>query len=147
MLLQWTAYIHKKSYLRNQVSTYTVQGRWGEADITTCLCLFWSFKISCAPDAYISLINICVICVHHCSLTWENGCERCSLGVVSHNVDWECYQHTSLSLFLIQEKDVRLYEFLKEEVAILAKEEGFQNVREDDIVELLESHSLPLMNE
>jgi hypothetical protein len=36
---------------------------------------------------------------------------------------------------------------VKEEVAILAKEEGFQDVREDDIIELLESHSLPLTNE
>jgi hypothetical protein len=33
------------------------------------------------------------------------------------------------------------------EIAILAKEPGFQDVGEDDVAELLESHSLPLTNE
>jgi hypothetical protein len=33
------------------------------------------------------------------------------------------------------------------EIAVLAKEAGFQDVGEDDTAELLESHSLPLMNE
>jgi hypothetical protein len=36
---------------------------------------------------------------------------------------------------------------VKEEIAILAKEEGLQNVSEDHTVELLESLSLQLMNE
>jgi hypothetical protein len=52
-----------------------------------------------------------------------------------------------LSLAYIQQKAVRLYEAVKEESASLAKGAGFQDVTEDDVVELLEFVSLPLMNE
>jgi hypothetical protein len=37
-------------------------------------------------------------------------CRRCcdgGLGVGSHNTDWECCQHTPLSLALIQEKALK----------------------------------------
>jgi hypothetical protein len=66
---------------------------------------------------------------------------------VSHNTDRECYQLIPLSLTVLQEKAIRIYEAVKEEIAILAKEEGFQDVSGDDIVKLLESFSLPLTNE
>jgi hypothetical protein len=36
---------------------------------------------------------------------------------------------------------------VKEEITTVVKEAGFQYVSDDDIVELLESHSLPLTNE
>jgi hypothetical protein len=47
---------------------------------------------------------------------WCDG----DLGVVSHNVDQECYWRTPLNLILIQEKAVRLYSYeaVKEEIAI-----------------------------
>jgi hypothetical protein len=35
---------------------------------------------------------------------------------------------------------------VKEEIATAAREAGFQDVSDDDIIELLESHCLPLTN-
>jgi hypothetical protein len=63
--------------------------------------------------------------------------------MASHSADQECYQHAPISLAHIQEKTARLYESVKEEIAILAKE-GFEDVSEYDIVKILESLSLPL---
>jgi hypothetical protein len=59
----------------------------------------------------------------------------------------ENYQHPPISLALIEEKAVRLNEAVKEVSVILATEGGFQEFSEDVIVELLESHSVILMNE
>jgi hypothetical protein len=39
-----------------------------------------------------------------------------------------------------------IHEAVKDETATAAKEAGLQDVSDDDIVDLLESHSLPLMN-
>jgi hypothetical protein len=36
---------------------------------------------------------------------------------------------------------------MRDEIAILAKEAGSEDVSEDNLVELLESHALPLINE
>jgi hypothetical protein len=36
---------------------------------------------------------------------------------------------------------------MRDEIAILAKEAGFDDVSEDNLVELLESYALPLINE
>jgi hypothetical protein len=58
----------------------------------------------------------------------------------------ELYQDP-LSLAHIQQKAVRLYEVVKEESSVLAKGAGFQDVNEDDIVQLLECVSLSLTNE
>jgi hypothetical protein len=46
-----------------------------------------------------------------------------------------------------EEKAISLHEAVKEEITTVAKEAGFQDVSDDDIIELLESHSMPLMNE
>jgi hypothetical protein len=62
-------------------------------------------------------------------------------------VNRKYYQHTSISLALIEEKAVRLNKAVKEETVIVVKETGFQEVSEDSIVELLDSHSVILMNE
>jgi hypothetical protein len=48
---------------------------------------------------------------------------------------------------VIQETAIRIYEAVMEEIAILAKGEGFQDISGDEIVDLLESLSLPLTNE
>jgi hypothetical protein len=52
-----------------------------------------------------------------------------------------------LSIALTEEKALKLNEAVKEETVILAKETGFQEVREDAMVELLDSRSVILMNE
>jgi hypothetical protein len=44
-------------------------------------------------------------------------------------------------------KAVNLHEAVKEEITTAAREAGFQDVSDDDIIELLECHYLPLMNE
>jgi hypothetical protein len=53
--------------------------------------------------------------------------------VASPNVDRKFCQHIPLSLALIEEEDIRLYESAKDEITILAKEAGFQEVSEDDV--------------
>jgi hypothetical protein len=58
-------------------------------------------------------------------------------------VDTQFYQQSPLSLTFIQEKAVALHEAVREGIAILAIEAGFQDVSVDDIVEMLESRSLP----
>jgi hypothetical protein len=55
--------------------------------------------------------------------------------------------NSPLSLALIQKKGDKIYEAVKEESAILTKGAGFQDVSENDTVELLESNSLLLTNE
>jgi hypothetical protein len=68
ILLQWTFI---RNYLWKQRSTCKAWDCLGEADITTCvshhpsLCqhaLFWSYRISCGPDAYILSKNNCYLC-------------------------------------------------------------------------------------
>jgi hypothetical protein len=67
------------------------------------------------------------------------------LGAATRNVNREYYLHTPLSLALTEEKAIRLYEAVKEETAIVAKETGFQEFSGDAILELLESRSVILM--
>jgi hypothetical protein len=69
------------------------------------------------------------------------------LGVASQNVYQECFHHSPLSLALTEEKAVRLNVAVKDEIVIVARETGFQEVSEDAVVELLESRSVILMNE
>jgi hypothetical protein len=51
------------------------------------------------------------------------------------------------SLAFIHKKAIMLHKAVMEEIGITGREAGFQNVIEDDIVELLQSVSLPLANE
>jgi hypothetical protein len=44
--------------------------------IPVCPHAIFLCRISCAPDAYILSINICVICALHSSLTGETFCKR-----------------------------------------------------------------------
>jgi hypothetical protein len=46
-----------------------------------------------------------------------------------------------------QEKAISLHEAVMEEITTVAEEAGFQDVSEEGIVELLESHYVLLMNE
>jgi hypothetical protein len=59
----------------------------------------------------------------------------------------EYYQHTPLSIALIEEKAVRLNAAVKEVTVIVAKETIFQEVSKDAIEGLLESRSVILMHE
>jgi hypothetical protein len=66
------------------------------------------------------------------------------LGVVTRNMNRECYQLTPLSLGLFGEKAVRLNVAAAEETVIVVKETVFLEV---SVVELLVSHSVILMHE
>jgi hypothetical protein len=45
-----------------------------------------------------------------------------------------------------QEKAISLHEVVKEEIITVAEEAGFQDVSEEGIVEVVDSHSVVLMN-
>lgn len=68
--LQWMTYTCKKYFCKGR-ETYTQRiGRWGEMDIPTHIsstfpfsphALLWSYRISCAFDAYILSTNACYL--------------------------------------------------------------------------------------
>jgi hypothetical protein len=79
LLPQGTTYIHNNFFYESREVHTKALVCWGEADLTICLrlppsqcvhfALFLTYRISYGLDAYISSINICVICALHGSQT------------------------------------------------------------------------------